>query len=152
MTNIAEFYKVPQIIPTVLPDDPEKAKSSDHNTILATPLSSFFTDTPVNTYVTKLIRPQPESKIKDFGQWIVKHDWPSLEKDASPTELVSQFEEVMKTNLDKFLPEKIVKICTRDKPYINSELKVLDRKVKRVYMLYIFELKELSNISLRRYL
>ena len=39
----------------------------------------------------------------------------------------------MKEKLDEFLPIKIIKICNDDKPWINQQLKTLDRKCKREF-------------------
>ena len=155
LTNVAEFYEIPKIIPAVLPDNPDKASPSDHSTVLATPISSFMSNSMVNTYFTKLVRPQPQSKVDDFGKWIVQYNWPDFEIEATPNDLVAKFEEIMKHNLDKFLPEKSIKLSLKDKPYINSEIKTLDRKVKREYRKHgksekYIQLKSVYNSKLKK--
>ena len=68
-----------------------------------------------------------------FGQWLVKQDWSELNENKSPSQIVTQFEAILKENLDKYLPQKSVKITNKDKPYITSDIKTLDRLKKREY-------------------
>ena len=131
ITNLWEFYSVPLIIPPVPCDDPTNGVPSDHSTAVAYPLS---TNSKVkNVYRTRIARPLPDSGIAQFGQWIVSEDWSSIPDFVSPTDQVTKFQEVIKTQLDDIFPTKTLRITQKDKAWITFELKNLDRLVKREY-------------------
>ena len=127
LTNVPEYYAPSEIIPAVQPDDPMKGCPSDHNTAVIRPLSNYVSETPANTYFTKLIRPLPQSGTVVFGQWIAEQSWSFLNEDKSPSELVDNFEDILNINLNKYLPQKSIKTSSRDKPYVTLEIKKLDR-------------------------
>ena len=57
--------------------------------------------------------------------------WSDIDDDLNPSEQVDVFENQTRRNLDKYLPQKSIKINPNvDKP---SEMKRLDRQVKREY-------------------
>ena len=133
LTNMHQAYAEPYIAPAVPADDPQKGSPSDHNTPVACPLT---TDHPTKTreFITKVSRPLPDSGIREFGQWITGEEWTSITIDANPTEQVTVFEKLVQEKLDLILPQKSVKIFPNsDKPFITSDLKKLDRQVKREY-------------------
>ena len=133
LTNVASLYCVPIIAPPVPPDDPLCGVPSDHSTPVATPLA---TDTLQQTrdYVVKVSRPLPESGMLEFGEWICKEDWSGIPENADPTEQVLAFENIVNQKIEVIFPTKSVRInpCI-DLPFINSDLKKLDRLVKREY-------------------
>ena len=49
---------------------------------------------------------------------------------GNPSEQMVEFENLIQNKLDSILPQKIVKFC---KPFITSDLKKIDRLVKREY-------------------
>ena len=82
LTNVAELYNVPEIIPPVLPDDPLNARPSDHSTILAKPISSLSPGLSVNSYTTRTVRPLPQSGVLQFGKWIMNEKWDNLKNET----------------------------------------------------------------------
>ena len=133
LTNMHQAYAEPYIASAVPADDPRHGSPSDHNTPVACPLT---TNQSTNTreFITKVSRPLPESGIREFGQWITGEDWTSIPVVANPTEQVTEFEKLVQEKLDRILPQKSVKIFLNfDKPFITSDLKKLDRQVKREY-------------------
>ena len=70
----------------------------------------------------------PDSSVRNFGSWIVSEDWNIISEQMSPTEQAVEFEKLVNENLNKFCPEKEMKISSKDKPFIKSELKKIDRK------------------------
>ena len=53
---------------------------------------------------------------------------------VSPTEQVSQFEDLVKTKLDQFCPEKVVRLSSQDKPFITADMKKVKRQKSREYV------------------
>ena len=56
-----------------------------------------------------------------------------MNEEMPPTEQVNAMESRFIENLDKYLPQKKLKISSHEKPWINFELKYLDRRKKREY-------------------
>ena len=63
-----------------------------------------------------------------FGSLLVKEDWSCLDPMMSSTGLVEAF--VKKTS-QLVLPEKIVTVSDKDKPYMTEKLKALRRKTPK---------------------
>ena len=134
LTNMHSLYSVPEIVPPVLPDDPNHGVASDHSTAVATPITQSSGGSAVREYMTRTYRPLPESGLREFGAWICSEGWEEIPDDATPSEQVLTFENIVSTKLENILPTKSVKINPFfDKPYITAELKTLDRKIKRIY-------------------
>ena len=117
------------------PDNPNYGKPSDHNPVVATPLASSNTAHPrhSNEYTIKLSRPLPESGVHEFGQWLVGENWECINNEDSPSYQAQIFEKTLMKKLDDILPQKSVKVSSKDKSYITADLKKLDRLKKREY-------------------
>ena len=78
-------------------------------------------------------RPLPQSGIDKMGRWIQQQNWKQIYK-CTDINLKSEIlQNMMKQKLDEFLPIKVIKLSSDDKPWINQQLKVLDRKCKREF-------------------
>ena len=69
MTNMFAYYSSPIIIPPVQPDIPGQGVPSDHSVPLCIPHTDPH-NPPTHQYKTFVSRPMPDSKIRDFGQWV----------------------------------------------------------------------------------
>ena len=54
--------------------------------------------------------------------------WDGLNDEMTPTEQAVAFEQLVNAKLDHFCPQKEMKLSSNDKPFINAELKRIDRK------------------------
>ena len=79
-------------------------------------------------------RPLPDSSLAKFGQWVMSEKWDSISESLSPTEQVAEFERLTQEKLNQFCPEKAIKISSRDKVWITSELKRIHRLKSREYI------------------
>ena len=131
LTNLWQFYSLPIVVPPVPCDDPKKGVPSDHSTPVAHPLS---TDHRIkNVYQTKVSQPLPDSGIREFGRWISSEDWASVPNMASTTEQVQKLQELLDKKMSDIFPKKSFRVSQKDQPWINFELKKLDRLKKREY-------------------
>ena len=140
---MSTMYCVPIIAPPVPPDDPLCGVPSDHSSPVATPLA---TDTlqQVREYIVRVTRPLPESGMLEFGEWLCNENWTQLSCNGNPTEQVLAFETMINEKLDIIFPTKSVRINPSiDLPFITSDLKKLDRQVKREYLKHLKSLKYL---------
>ena len=132
ITNLHNCYKSPAIIPSVSPDDDNLGVPSDHSVPLCIPHSDP-SNRPQIEKRTVVFRPMPDSKLRDFGQWITSEKWDEVKSRNSPDEMVAAFEEITSRKLNEYLPSQTVTICPADKPFITKELKILKRKRMREY-------------------
>ena len=132
LTNLHEFYSVPEIIPPVPADNPLQGKPSDHSVPLTRPLSNSGVNNK-NEYKVKVTRPLPDSGVRKFGQWIIGENWESVKPDNTPTEQANDLQILLERKLNQIFPTKSVKLSNKDKKWIDSELKKLDRKKMREY-------------------
>ena len=130
--NIFQHYNLPIIAPPLNPDNPNNGKPSDHSVPIAIPHTDRY-NPPARNYRIHQYRPLPVSSVKKFGQWIVGEQWDNISNNLSPTEQVCRFQSLLNQKLDKFCPQKTVKLGTHEKPFITSELKTLKRKKMREY-------------------
>ena len=130
ITNLATLYLPPEVIPAVQPDDPTRAKPSDHLVPVMYPISGA-TGSVSRAYTTKTTRPLHESGLRNFGQWLVSQDWAELE--GGPDHKMGQFNQVIQTKFNQIFPEKTFKISNEDLPFIDWKLKKMKRSLMRVY-------------------
>ena len=132
MTNLFPYYNAPIIVPPVQPDVPGQGVPSDHSVPLCIPHTDPH-NPPTRVYKKIISRPLPDSRIRDFGQWITSESWESLMDHNEPTQQVIAFEELVNSKLDEYFPLKETKIGVGDKPYMTQELKTLKRKRMKEY-------------------
>ena len=130
--NLSCFYKSPIIAPPIKPDDPNKGKLSDHSVPVCIPHTDRYRPASRN-YRTIKYRPLPDSSVRKFGEWIVTEDWNSINNEMSSTEMSVVFEQLVGDKLNKFCPEKEMKLSSKDKAFITKELKQIDRQKSREY-------------------
>ena len=132
LTNLFSFYNTPVIIPPVQPDVIGQGVPSDHSVPLCVPHTDP-SNPPSRLYKTVTSRPLPDSKIREFGQWITAEPWDEITVQDDPTMQVKVFENLITEKMDKYFPLKITKIGLGDPPFITSELKTLKRRRMREY-------------------
>ena len=71
--------------------------------------------------------------MRQFGEWIVTEGWEGVRGDSSPSEQVDIFEQIIEEKLNKFCPEKSIRLSSQDKPWVTGEIKAIDRQKSREY-------------------
>ena len=91
ITDLKSYFHTPEIIPPVPVDVLGKGVPSDHNGVLAKPISSA--NSQRKTVSRKVeVRPLPDSQMLKMGEILANEKWDMLEPKMSSTELVNQFE------------------------------------------------------------
>ena len=132
ITDLQGFYHVPMIIPPVPVDIPGQGVPSDHNGVMAVPLTTANSQRSSVPKKVK-VRPLPDSLVSKFGCLLVQEDWSFLDSELSSTEMVDLFEKYTSQLIENTFPEKQVTISDRDLPYMTEELKLLRRRRIRAY-------------------
>ena len=79
------------------------------------------------------MRPIPQSGLDNLKKWMESHQWDEVLNTSSVDEKATNFQNILIQKIDQFLPEKILKISSDDKPWITEKIKKMDRKKKREY-------------------
>ena len=78
-------------------------------------------------------RPIPESQVYKFEKEIAEFQFGEKLENLSVDEQTKIFHNFLRSNLDKFFPEKCVKMSSLDQKWMSPELKNLHRKMQREY-------------------
>ena len=105
ITDLHTFYHVPLVIPPVPVDVPGTGVPSDHNGVLAVPLTTAVSQRIAQPRKIK-VRPLPETLIKKFGSIMVEESWSFLDPKMSTTEMVNAFEKHSSKLIENRFPEK----------------------------------------------
>ena len=108
-TGLFELFQLPKIA------------SSDHFTMLAKPLLG-----PKKNKVTKKIisRDMRDSAWHEFGRWITQKDWNPVLNTSSCEDKFQQFITELKQGVDRYLPQRTVKVQQTDRPWMTNKLKI----------------------------
>ena len=132
ITTMWKFYQQPITKPPIENDQDKDGKPSDHLVVLMYPINSQIGIPPRKMRLVTF-RPLPQSGIDRFGRWIQKQSWKNIYECPDVDLKAEMFQNFMKQKLDEFLPTKMIKISSEDKPWINQQVKNLDRKCKREF-------------------
>ena len=75
----------------------------------------------------------PESGMIQFKFWLQNEPWTDLYQEKSAHCKAEILQNKLLQKLDEYLPQKLFKIRSDDREWINDEIKCLDRKRKREY-------------------
>ena len=128
--NTPELYKSPIIVPPVPCDVPTAGVPSDHSVPVCIPHTDRHSR-PVRRYKTVTYRPLPDAAILSYGQWITSESFLPINDDLPSSEKAQLLQGILMNKLDELCPLKTFKLSNQDKPWINGELKSLDKKKMR---------------------
>ena len=132
ITTMWKFYQPPITKPPIENDLDKKGKASDHLVVLMYPINAQVGCPPRKTRLVTF-RPLPQSGIDKMGRWIQGQNWNRIYHCRDVNLKAEMLQNLIKEKLDEFLPVKVMKISSEDKPWINQQLKNLDRKCKREF-------------------
>ena len=132
ITNCHLLYQPVVIAPPCQPDDPAKAKPSDHLVPVLYPISGA-SGAVSRTYEERTSRPMPDSAIRQFGQWLASQDWSVINEDSNPDEMLACFDKLVEDQMKENFPEKKTKTTNQDLPFFDWKLKTKKRRLQRIY-------------------
>ena len=132
--NMSQYFCVPYIAKAVDPDNILSHVPSDHDCAVAVPLAGAGPEARTREYSIKKNRPLPESGIRDMGLWLSDIQWEAVMRpDFSPGEQDQVLRSALQHKVNEIFPEKTVRISNQDVAFITSDLKKLQRYIKREY-------------------
>ena len=132
ITDLGNLYHPPTTLPPLQLDEGKRGADSDHQVIVFAPISNAQYMKPRCKKII-VTRPLPQSGIIEYGKVMTSHKWKEILNESDIDVKVSNFHKILRTNLDKIFPEKIVKISTLDKKWMTPTLKALHRQVQREF-------------------
>ena len=75
----------------------------------------------------------PESQIIKFENELINYPWDAVFEGKNVDEKVERFHNFLRSQLDKYFPEKISKISNLDKKWMSPTLKQLHRQMQREF-------------------
>ena len=129
LSNLWRFYDEPEIVPPILPDNPNKGVPSG---VVATPHTNP-SQPHLRSKIVKTIRPLPESLITVFGQKLENEDWTSLALMESSSNMVKQLENTFERLVSSTFPERTITIYPDDKTWFTEKLRKIKRERQRLY-------------------
>ena len=132
ITTMWRMYLPPITKPPLDNDQDKQGKPSDHLVVLMYPLNKQMA-CPVRVKKVVTSRPLPESGIKKMGLWIQEQSWKEIYQCPDLNQKAEILQNKMKEKLDECFPTKTVKFTEDDKPWVNQQVKELDRKCKREF-------------------
>ena len=132
-TNMSQLYAVPYIAPAVQPDVAGHGVPSDHDMAVAVPLAGAGEGAVTREFTLKSSRPLPDSKVREFGQWVAREDWGALRGNISSSHQAIILRQILDDKINKYFPIKLCRVSNSDKPWITKEIKQLDRWKKVEY-------------------
>ena len=132
VTDLGQYYLVPEIRPPVLPDNPALAVPSDHSIVLVKTIPTLCQ--PVKRVVhTRTVRPLPQSAVAAFGNWIQHEPWTFVYDGINVSDMVSRFNFLIQLRLDIHCPTKSIKISNLDGKFCSAAVRQACRRKNREY-------------------
>ena len=132
ITTLANYYQKPECLEPLDADPETGGKKSDHKIVVARAITEI-NNKPARAQKEVKVRPITDSGMSKLQEWFVDQTWESVFKAESAHEKAALLQDMLMGALNKFLPEKTMKITSNDQPWISHRLKVLDRKRKRIF-------------------
>ena len=119
-------------LPPLKVDENKKGKDGDHDIMLLAAKSNMQYKVERKKRIIKS-RPMPESQIIKFENDLINYPWDAVFEGKNVDEKVEQFHNFLRSQLDKYFPEKISKISNLDKKWMSPTLKQLHRQMQREF-------------------
>ena len=132
ITNIPQYYNSPIVVPPVPCDNPDDGVPSDHWVPVCYPHTDRY-NPPLRRFRTVTYRPLSDENIRKFGQWITSESFTGINEHLQPTAHAQELQELLMSKLDELCPTQTMRVSIQDKPFINKELKTLNRRKQREY-------------------
>ena len=132
LTDLQMLFHPPTTLPPLQVDSDKKGKDGDHEIVVLAPLSNIQYKTERKKKIITT-RPLPESQIAKFEKALISLPWDEVFHGMSVDEKVESFHTFLRTNLDKYFPEKTSKMSNLDREWMSPQLKQLYRAMQREF-------------------
>ena len=131
VTNIHALYQPPTTLLPLENDDDKTGKPSDHLICIMRPISTGIP--PSVKYKQIKFRRFPDSALREMGRWLQGQNWHEVYMLTCPNQKAEKFESILMEKINLYFPEKVIKVNSNDKPWVDRKLLQIDRQRKREY-------------------
>ena len=135
LTDLHSMFHPPTTLPPLQVDAGKKGKDSDHQIVLLAPKSSAQYRVERKKKIIKT-RPMPESDIIKFEKDLGNYPWDEIFEGRSPDEQTRVYHNFLRSQLDRYFPEKSTNITNLDRKWMSPPLKQLHRRMSREFYLH----------------
>ena len=132
LTNLGSYYQTPVILPPLDADPGSGGKASDHFIPIMRPINEI-NNRCSRVYNQIKIRPITKSGIGSLRHWFAEQEWLDILAESSVDRKAELLQSTIICALNKYLPERVIKVASDDSPWFNEALKKLDRKRRHEY-------------------
>ena len=132
LTTLRSFYQTPEILPPLDADPDSEGKASDHLIPIMTPINEIDNQCS-RVYRQVKIQPVPKSGMQQLQTWFEAQLWSNILSEESIDKKTELLQAEVLGAINRYLPEKIIKIASDDSPWFTQPLKKLSRKKRREY-------------------
>ena len=113
--------------------DPDiNGKTGDHLIPIMRPINSI-NNRCSRTYTNIKVRPVHGSGMRLLRNWFEEQDWSENLNATSVDRKAELLLSLVNMAMNKYLPEKTIRVASDDEPWFNQSLKKLDRKRRQEY-------------------
>ena len=132
MTTLGAYYQTPEILAPLDSDKDKNGQPSDHMIPVMRPIN-MIDNRCSRSYREITVRPIHRSGMELLRNWFQNQEWSDIlgmeTVDDKAEALIAQ----VLTQVNKYLPEKVIKVASDDEPWYTQSLKKLDRKKRREF-------------------
>ena len=132
LTDLHNFFHPPIILPPLQVDDDKKGKNGDHEIVLLAPKNNAQYMVERKKRIVKS-RPILESQLMKFEHDLGKVPWDEIFQNKSADEQAEIFHTYLRSQMDIYFPEKIIKMSNLDRKWMSPTLKILHRRMQREF-------------------
>ena len=132
LTDLHTLFHPPTTLAPLQVDSDMSGKDSDHDIVVLAPVHNkdYHTERKKKKIFT---RPLPASGVELFEKALISHPWNKVFENKSIDEKVEILHTFLRSNLDKYLPEKITHMSNFDKKWFCPQLKQIHRSMQREF-------------------
>ena len=132
LTDLHSMFHPPTTLPPLQVDANKKGKDGDHEIVLLAPKANAQYRVE---RIKKVIKSRPilESQLSKFEHDLANMSWAEAFAGKNVNEQTIFFHNFLRTQLDKYFPEKITTISNLDRKWMSPALKQIHRKMQREF-------------------
>ena len=131
ITTLSKYFLDPSTLPPLDNDIEGNGKPSDHLIVVMKPICQSEQSKP--KMKTIKFRPLPESGMLEMKSWLQTESWSEFYKSETAHTKAEVLHRTLLEKLEMYLPEKSIKIRPNEKAWVNNDIKIIDRRMKREY-------------------
>ena len=132
LTDLHTMFHPPTTLPPLQVDQDKVGKDSDHNIVVFAPNSNVQYHQTRNKKKI-YTRPLPAHKVLQFENDLIRYPWDEVFMFKNVDEQVEHFHYFLRSQLDRYFPEKMVRISHLDKKWFSPQLKQIHRSMQREF-------------------